>query len=211
MGWERELQSLETAIIRLNAEYDAFLYGSAVRPPVETRHLIERIIRRLNAEEPESAADQYRFQTLQGRYNSFCERWDRLQNEKELGKRPGVYGGFARESRRVGMPARAGASPEPAAPNAGAAASVHKASPGDRDAELFQRYLAARSARGEDVRGYDLESFRQSLDRERQKLQERFGSLDVEFEVAERDGRVKLVARRRPAPAGSGSGNEGSR
>src|SRR5215471_16219258 len=133
MPWEADLQSLEASIVRLNAEYDAFLYGSAARPPVETRKLVEKSIRRLNALEPESAADRYRFNTLQGRYNALCERWDRLQNEKELGKRPGVYGGgFARESRRVGT-AHAGAG-GPALPNAGAVSSVEKGSPKDRDA-----------------------------------------------------------------------------
>jgi hypothetical protein len=212
MPWEADLQSLEAAIVRLNAEYDAFLYGSASRPPVETRKLVEKSIRRLNALEPDSAADRYRFTTLQGRYNALCERWDRLQNEKELGKRPGVYGGFVRESRRVGVsgpvPGAAGSAP----PNAEAPSSVKKVIPKDQDAALFERYLAARKARGEDVRGYDLASFKQSLEKERQKLQARFGSLDVDFDVTEKDGRVKLVARRRGSTArGSGGGSEGNR
>jgi hypothetical protein len=211
MGWEGDLQSLEAAIVRLNAEYDAFLYGSSARPPVETRKLVEQIIRHMSAQEPESAADGYRFNTLQGRYNALCERWDRLQNEKELGKRPGVYGGFARESRGVAPRRRAG--DEGAAdPNAAGVSSVEERRPQDQDAVLFDRYLAARKAKGEDVRGYDLTSFKQSLERERQKLQERFGSQDVEFDVTERDGRIKLVARKRTAPAsGRGSGSEGNR
>ncbi len=210
MGWEGDLQSLESAIVRLNAEYDAFLYGSSARPPAETRKNVEKSIRRLNALEPDSAADRYRFNTIQGRYNALCERWDRLQNEKELGKRPGVYGGFARESRREAAAGQGGGLESGGRPNAGAFSSVEKTSPGDRDAELFGRYLAARKAKGEDVRGYDLSSFKQSLERERQKLQERFGSANVDFDVTERDGRVKLVARRRAEP-GSEGGSEGNR
>src|SRR5215813_2187464 len=104
MGWERELQLLERAIQRANAEYDAFLFGAAKKPPVETRKTVDEMIRRLSAAEPDSAADRYRFGTLQGRYVALCERWERLQSEKESGLRPGVHGGFARESRQVAAP-----------------------------------------------------------------------------------------------------------
>lgn len=206
MPWERELESLESAIVRVNTEYDAFLYGSAAKPPVETRKNVERIIRRLSGFEPESAADRYRFATLQGRFNALCERWDRLQAEKEAGKRPGVHGGFARESRRTST-ASPGPAPAGPPPNAPGFSSVGTSSAADRDAELFDRYLAARRARGEDVHGYDLDRFKQSLAREREKLKERPGFVDVDFEVAEREGRVKLVARKR-SPAEAPAGGE---
>jgi hypothetical protein len=204
MSWDRELQGLEKAIRDLNAEYDAFLYGSAGRPPTESRTRVERMVRHFAAGEPDSAADGYRFATLQGRFNALCDRWDRLLAEKEAGKRPGLHGGFVRESRHVETSsARTG-------PNAAAPTSVRKKGAVDRDAELFDRYLAARRSRGEDVRGYDLVRFKESLEKERDKLKQRFGNVDVEFDVAEREGRVKLVARRRDVPGGS-AGNEGQR
>jgi hypothetical protein len=191
MSWERELQALEKAIGDLNAEYDAFLFGSKGKPPIDSRRRVEQLVKRLNAREPDTAADQYRFTTLQGRFNALCERWDRLLLEKEAGRRPGVYGGFAREARR--------AEPEPfrGGSNAAESSSVQRKAAVDREAELFERYLAARRSRGEDTRGYDLARFKESLAREREKLQQRFGTADVEFDVAEREGRVKLVARRR--------------
>jgi len=205
MSWEGDLQALERAITALNAEYDAFLYGSSVKPPVESRRKTEQMIRHLGAAEPDSAADRYRFATLQGRYNSFCERWDRLLTEKEAGKRPGVHGGFARAESHLPEPP-----PAVAGVNAGASASVRSKGAVDRDAELFDRYVAARRSRGEDVRGYDLTRFKESLQKEREKLKERFGNVEVEFDVTEREGRIKLVARRRGAASGP-TGNEGQR
>src|ERR1700736_2176731 len=83
MSWDRELQGLEKAIRDLNAEYDAFLYGSSGKPPTESRARVERMVRHFAAGEPDSAADGYRFATLQGRFNALCERWDRLLAEKE--------------------------------------------------------------------------------------------------------------------------------
>jgi len=194
MGWERELQLLERAIQRANAEYDAFLSGAAKKPPLETRKTVDEMIRRLSAAEPDSAADRYRFGTLQGRYVAFCERWERLQTEKESG-RQSVHGGFARASRQVA------ASPPPPprreAPNAAGAGSVSPGKVSVQEQALFERYLAAKKARGEDMAGYDISRFVEGLNRERAKLKERFGDVGVEFDVTDRDGRVRLIARKK--------------
>ena len=200
-GWDRELYVLDQALRRLSAEYDAFLYGSARKPPVETRKHVEEMVRRLNASESMSSAERYRFSTLQGRFSTMTERWERLQGEKEAGRRPGLYGHFrpvpeGDETPRPNAGASGSVTEERHAADAGAAAG------GDPDRNLFDRYVAAKKAMGEDVSGYRLEGFLEGLERERRKVRERFGSADVVFEVAERDGRVRLIARKK---SGSGS------
>jgi hypothetical protein len=194
-SFDRELRVLEEALRRLNAEYDGFLYGTIAKPPISTRRHVEEMVRRLNASEDMAAADRYRFATLQGRFFSLTERWDRLQGEKEAGRRPGLYGHF-RET--------AGSSPA-AGPNAAAPASVQEErrrvpedTAMDPDRELFDRYVAAKKSRGEDVSGYRLEGFLEGLERERRKVRERLGNEDILFDVTERDGRVRLVARKKP-------------
>jgi hypothetical protein len=196
MAWGRQLEALEGALRDLNAQYDAFLYGSTPKPPVEVRRRVGQQIRRLSTSEPDSAADRYRFSTLQGRYNALCERWDRLQAEKEAGRRPGIYGHFTRLG-GAGLERAAGR------PNAAPSGSV-KADAGvspsfvsPAEKELFERYKQAKLDRGEDVTGLDLERFVERLAREKEKLKEHFGGADIEFVVAERDGRVRLVARPR--------------
>ncbi len=199
MTWERDLQALERAIAAVTVEYDAFLYGTGIRPPVESRRNVERMLHSLGAREADSAADRYRFSTLQVRWNALCERWERLQGEKEAGRRPGLYGHFspahvAPDAAR--SPFRdAGSS----APNAEGSSSVREegtpAPDGERD--LFEKFVAAKVARGEPAADYDFDRFADSLRKEAERLRERFGGADVEFEVAERDGKVKLVARRK--------------
>ena len=198
MPWERDLQVLEEAIRNLNAQYDAFLYGSSARPPLENRRRIHSMIRRLSGSEPDTSAERFRFTTLQGRYNTLCERWDRLQAEKEAGRRPGVYGHFTRS----GSIAATGAL---FSPNARPAESVEpEEAPGPHAAErdLFVKYIEAKKAKGEDVGGYEFERFSEHLAREREKIQEHFQGADVEFDVTERDGRVRLVARRKEVGKG---------
>src|SRR5260370_23554629 len=105
------------------------------------------MIRRLSGLEADTAAERFRFTTLQGRYNTLCERWDRLQGEKEAGRRPGVYGHFTPS----GSTTAAGAL---FSSNTRSAASVEpEEAPGPRAAErdLFVKYIEANKARGEDI------------------------------------------------------------
>jgi hypothetical protein len=197
MGWDSELSGLENSLRSLNAQYDAFLYGSSHKPPVEIRRRVGQQIRRLSTTEPESSAERFRFQALQVRYNALCERWDRLQSEKESGRRPGIYSHFVRlGGSATGTPA--------ARPNARAAASVEKleevvekeSRPGeDPERDLFRRYVEARRAGGEDVAGLRFDRFAEKLAEQRESLKAHFGNAEIVFDVAERDGKIRLVAR----------------
>lgn len=194
MTWEGDLQALERGIAVVSAEYDAFLYGSGARPPVGGRKNVERMMRALSLREADTAADRYRFSTLQGRWNALVERWERLQGEKEAGRRPGIYGHFqpagAPETHRTPHPPNA-------APPASVGGSGTEPGRDDPRRQLFEKYQAARERHGDASTGLDFAKFSDSLERESQKLREKFGGAEVEFDVAERDGRVKLVAKRK--------------
>ena len=196
MGWERDLHALEEALRSLNAQYDAFLYGSSLKPPVEVRRRVGRQIQRLSHTESDSSADRFRFMALQGRYNSLAERWDRLQSEKESGRRPGIYGHLLR------LPG----TDTPEAPNVRPPASVEgvervaekdaRVPPSaDPDRDLFTRYVEAKRAHGEEVAGLRFERFAEKLADQREKLKEHFSGADIAFDVAERNGKVRLVAK----------------
>jgi len=208
VAWDRELEVLEEAIRRLGAEYDAFLYGSATRPPVESRKHVEQMIRRLSGVSFDAAAERYRFATLQGRYTTLTERWERLQGEKESGRRPGLYGHFVPGAERPhGAGAGLDASAPASAPNAAGSRSVESPEPSaGADRRLFEAFLGARRARGESVDGYDFQKFAENLARERARLKERLGTEDVVFEVAEREGKVKLIAKRGASEGGAPAG-----
>jgi hypothetical protein len=195
MGWDTELQGLEKALRNLNAQYDAFLYGSTHKPPLEVRRRVGQQIRRMSTLEAESPADRFRFQAIQVRYNALCDRWDRLQTEKEAGRRPGIYSHFARlGGSGTEMPA--------ARPNAREAASVRREEKEveirpaeDPERELFRRYVEARRSRGEDVADLRFDEFAEKLAQQREKLRQHFGDAEIVFDVAERDGKIRLIAR----------------
>lgn len=200
MSWERELAVLNEAIRRLNAEYDAFLYGSVGKPPIASRRNVEEMFRRLSGSASESAADHYRLSALEGRFATLCERWERLQAEKEAGLRPGIRAGFVSHLSPTpaaeGLTAGRAPSPVPNAPPSGSV-ELDRRGGSAEDRDLFERYVSARGRNGEDVGGYRLEDFLARLEEEREKLRQRPGGGEIDFEVAEREGRVRLVAKPR--------------
>jgi hypothetical protein len=87
---QRDLQTLTTELKRLEAEYNGFFAGRLPRPPWETRGRVEALIKRWDRGHIETSLDRFRFQTLQARYATFIELWDRGQRAREEG-RPGPF------------------------------------------------------------------------------------------------------------------------
>ena len=194
MGFERQLSELERAIERLNAEYGAFLYGAAGKAPAESRRQVEATLRKLSAVEMEEAAERFKLATLQGHFSTLAERWERQQAEKEEGRRPGFYATFSGAVVRPTGKLGPNETPSNSVQTAGSSAPAVSAGQG-RD--LFEKYVGAKKALGEDVSGYEYKQFAENLERERQKVRERIGTEEFDLDVRESDGRVRLVARPR--------------
>jgi hypothetical protein len=87
---DRELQTLEAELKRLEAEYNMFFAGRLPRPPWETRSRVEKMIKRLDRQHIGNYGDRFRFTTLQTRYAKFVDLWDRGLRAREEG-RPGPF------------------------------------------------------------------------------------------------------------------------
>ena len=87
---QRDLQALEVELKKLEAEYNMFFSGRAPRPPLETRKRVEALVKRWDRGHIDTAADRFRFQTLQARFQKFVELWDRGLRAREEG-RPGPF------------------------------------------------------------------------------------------------------------------------
>jgi hypothetical protein len=230
---ERELIFLERNITALRVEYERFFGGELKRPPVQSRRTIEDVLRRAGNAEVEKAAERFRLQSLQSRYNSFVEIWDKRLRAKEEGTAgPGrrlATGAVAppREARPAAkqpVPKKGETAAEVAALLAAAEAAVARTQPPAPAAPapdapaapsvkprsrvdftpLFQRYVAARQALGEDVTKLRYEKFEEAVRRQAEEIRKRTGSSRLVFEVQTAEGRVKLVGRPVPAPGSKG-------
>jgi hypothetical protein len=86
----RELEVLEAELKRLEAEYNMFFAGRLPRPPWETRGRVNALVKRLDRTHLHNYGDRFRFSTLQARFASFIDLWDRGLRSREEG-RPGPF------------------------------------------------------------------------------------------------------------------------
>ncbi len=230
---ERELAFLERNLTTLRVDYERFFGGELKRPPVQARRTIEDVLRRVGNAEVEKAAERFRLQSIQSRYNSFAELWDKRMRAKEEGTTGSIRrlatGAVAPAPQAAPTPKKPAAkkadtaadvaallaaaeaavartqpkAPAAPAPDAPAAPSVKPRSRVDFT-PLFQRYVAARQALGEDVTKLRYERFEEAVRRQAEEIRKRTGSSRLVFEVQTAEGRVKLVGRPIPAPGSKG-------
>ena len=81
---------LEAELKRLEAEYNMFFAGRLPRPPWETRGRVDAMVKRIDRMRLPNYGDRFRFTTIQSRYATFVDLWDRGLRAREEG-RPGPF------------------------------------------------------------------------------------------------------------------------
>jgi hypothetical protein len=181
---QRDLLTLEAELKRLEAEYNMFFSGRAKRPPLETRGRVEGMVKRFDRGHIDSAADRFRFQTLQARFPKFADLWDRGLRAREEG-RPGP---FAQPPPKV--PQRAPDPPESKVLHVTAFKDPMREM--DKLHSLYDTLMDARRQIGDDV--VPFHRFAALVKDQVSKLRDS-GSPEVAFRVAVKDGKVNFTVR----------------
>jgi hypothetical protein len=184
---ERDLNGLEAALRRLENEYNMYFGGQVPRPPWESRRRVETLLRRFDRAYIQGAVDRFRLSTLQSRFSTFAELWDRAMRAREEG-RPGP---FSRAGRPAAVAPQAGA--PPAERVVGTAVVSDLARDGQAIEALYESLLAARRAVGTEE-PFPFDRFAEIVKGQVSRLQQA-GSRDVAFRVAVRNGKVAFTAR----------------
>ncbi|HTM27027.1 MAG TPA: hypothetical protein VL225_17640 [Vicinamibacterales bacterium] len=87
---QKDLQALAAGLKQLEVEYNQFFAGRLPRPPWETRHRVAALVKKWDRGYIQAAADRFQFDTLQRRYQTFIDLWDRGLRAREEG-RPGPF------------------------------------------------------------------------------------------------------------------------
>jgi hypothetical protein len=184
---QRELMILESELKKLEAEYNMFFSGRAPRPPWETRARVEALVKRWDRTHIESAADRFRFGTLQSRYRAFVDLWDRGQRAREEG-RPGPF--FQPPPKAPQPPPQ-----KPAAPDHKVLYVTAFKDPMremDKLHSLYDTLMDARRETGDEV--VPFHRFAALVKDQVGKLRDS-GSPEVAFRVAVKDGKVNFTVR----------------
>src|SRR3982750_3089994 len=83
---QKDLQALAAGPKQPEAEYNMFFSGRAKRPPLETRNRVAALVKKWDRGYIQSAADRFQFDTLQRRYQTFIDLWDRGLRSREEGR-----------------------------------------------------------------------------------------------------------------------------
>src|SRR5829696_2904020 len=83
---QKDLQTLAAGLKQLEAEYNMFFSGRQQRPPWETRNRVTALVKKWDRGYIQSSMDRFQFDTLQRRYQTFIDLWDRGLRSREEGR-----------------------------------------------------------------------------------------------------------------------------
>jgi hypothetical protein len=184
---ERSLQVFEAELRKLETEYNMFFAGRLPRPPWESRTRVDQIVKRLDRMHIQNYATRFRFTTLQARYATLSELWDRGLRAREEG-RPGP---FALPPRQKPQAAK---TDEPSSGDRilHVAAFTDPLREIEKLHELYDRLVEARRSVGDDA--VPFHRFADLIKDQVRQLKQK-GSQEVAFRVAVKDGKVNFTAR----------------
>lgn len=79
----QELAEIEGGIRRLKVDFDRFFNGALPAPPEDQRRLVARLLRRARAAPPKAFAERFLLNTLEARFNTLSELFNRRLREQE--------------------------------------------------------------------------------------------------------------------------------
>lgn len=182
---EPRLARLAALIEKFRIQVERFFNGGRDRPPEDERVEVQAALRDLRSLSIRTAADQFRLSGLEARFNLLSETYGRRLRDREEGRGTAA---------RLHAPARP--------------ASRYDVEQGvvvgrSAEPEAVEALFAGLARKGAASR-LDLETFRGYIARQVEEIRARTGAEQVQFRLAEEDGRIKLKAK--PfGPGGAGS------
>ena len=180
---ERDLQQLEIELKRLEAEYNMYFAGRLPKPPWATRSRVESLVKQYDRGHIQNYGDRFRFTTLQSRFVTLIDLWDRGLRAKEEGR----AGPFV--LKRAQKPAALRRPEDKILCVTSFSDPVHEA---DKLRDLYHSLVEARREIGEEA--VPFHKFADLVKNQVKKLREG-GSPEVAFRVALKDGKVNFTAR----------------
>jgi hypothetical protein len=170
------LDQLARDIRQLQIDFERFFNGGLPLPPEEQRTRVQAQLRNLRNVNITSAVESFRLGDLEARFNSYNELFNRRVRDLEEG-RHGPHKVFAFVERQRFDP-RGGI-----------------VFGSDIDPEAAEALYHGLSAGAGDGPRFDLDSFQTYLKRQTAAIREKTGCAEVQFRVAEEEGKLKLKAR----------------
>ena len=180
---QKDLQLLAAGLKQLEAEYNMFFAGRLPRPPWETRNRVQALVKKWDRGYIQSAADRFQFDTLQRRFQTFVDLWDRGLRSREEGR----AGPFAQPPPKV-----APRQPKPDVKVVHATAFQDPMREMDKLHSLYDSLMDARREMGEEI--VPFHRFAALVKDQVAKVRDT-GASEVAFRVTKTEGKVNFTVR----------------
>jgi len=173
---DRELSALEQSQRELEILYEQYFAGIEKREPVKTRENLAMRLRRFSNRRIMQTDLRFRYQSLATRHHSYSGHWDRILRQMDEGRYPRHLQRTAAETTNP--------------PDVATAPERH-----DEVESVYRQMLEiSRQANG-GVPLPDRQQLAAFLERQKEKIREKFGDREVEFKVVSEDGKPKIKVR----------------
>jgi hypothetical protein len=177
---EEVIETLERKLVMLKREYDQYFVGTRPREPVLLKGEVAKTVAYLSNTPIQNTALRFKFSSVCSRYQAFKRQWDETLRKIEAGT-------YERHKFKANLH---GSRP---APNESGSAGGGR----QERSDLYQEYMDARLACGQNTSGITRDKLEQQLDKQRQQLEQKFGKdASFQFRVAVEGGKVRLKAKR---------------
>ena len=171
--FEREVQLLTRGIEQLRIDTLRFLAGDLHIPPEELKTDLAKRFRNLRAQGVHGVAENFRLGSLEARFNSQVDLYNRRMREREQGS------------------AKAASKPE-SPPDPMKGVTVGKNGDANAVEALYKGLYLSTGSRNP---GMDLEKFRTYIDRQAEVVRSKTGADSIQFRIAVEDGKMKIKAK----------------
>jgi hypothetical protein len=173
---QASIERLDQDIRQLKIDFERFFNGSLPIPPEESREEVKRQIRRLRSKHIHALVDRFRVSTLEARFNTLNELFNRRLRDYEEGS---------------SMPGARPASPTPPSYDPYEGIVVGEAPPPEAIQALYRELYNDDTPTAQS----NFRKFHTYLLGQMNVIRERSGCDEVKFRVATEDGAVKLKAK----------------
>ena len=175
-----ELDQLEASLNSLKIIYEQYFSGILTQAPEKQHQELKATIRKLKKAPFKSSAMNYRLRSLESRYQTYNNYWQRVLREKEEGT-------YSRDVFKANIRDAATQEEIRAATKQGKAEKQMK--------ELFQAYKEALEKQTGKAQTLEFRKFQEHIVHSAKELKKKTGNHKVSFSVIIQDGKVKLKAK----------------
>jgi len=187
---EEDLQVLDQKLKQLRLDYEQYFLGARPREPVLLRGEVQKLVALYSNVSIQNTAQRFKFSSLVSRFLTQRRQWDLVLRKIEDGT-------YERHVFKANLHART----ESSAPAAAPAAREPSPEASLKESDLFDSYLEACRAVGQETAGLTRERLARVMEQQRDTLRQQYGCAEVRFRVVVEDGKAKLKATRGPVLA----------